>query len=291
MPTNVQRKTFCDDYSDHAVDLRGLARSPRWAQDLGLFNRYEITTTQIPETQNPPSGRRTGSTKIDRREPEAPALATESFPDPDDLRKPCLITAPRAGICPARRPAMFQIVAVPFEAFQSLPSAQHRWLLVCLARYVDKAGTAFPAMRQLAQDAGISLATVSRRLADLARLGVFQRERLPGGGRYRYVLAEPYRPRWPDKADNRVSAPQKRSSHGASPDQALPGKHVGKSFARSGTLVSEVRDDRDQWDARVRSWQNSGGRFWLPQWGPRPTEAGCFVPLSLLQGLSGRPAP
>ena len=38
----------------------------------------------------------------------------------------------------------------------------------------------------------------------LERLGVFQRERKPGK-RYRYVLAEAYRPRWPGRG---VSAPQ-----------------------------------------------------------------------------------
>ena len=75
---------------------------------------------------------------------------------------------------------MFQIVAVPFDAFQALPCAKSRWLLICFSRYVDKAGKAFPSLRQLARDAGISLASVSRYMTALERLGVFQRERSAG---------------------------------------------------------------------------------------------------------------
>ena len=100
---------------------------------------------------------------------------------------------------------MFQIIAVPFDAFQALPSPQHRWLLTCLARYANRAGTCWPTMRQLSQDARMSLSTVCRRLAEMADLDVFQRTR-KGVGRYVYTLAEAYRPRWP----GRVSGPETR---------------------------------------------------------------------------------
>jgi hypothetical protein len=93
---------------------------------------------------------------------------------------------------------LFQIVAVPFDAFAALPSSQDRWLLTCFSRYVDRAGKAWPTLRQLAADARMSLATVCRRMAELARLEVFQRER-QSGGRYHYTLAEAYRPRWPGR--------------------------------------------------------------------------------------------
>ena len=109
---------------------------------------------------------------------------------------------------------MFQIVAVPFDAFAGLPSPQDRWLLTCFSRYVDKAGKAFPTLRQLARDARFSLTTVQRRMAEMAGLGVFHRERQPGG-RYRYILAEAYRPRWPGKANRGVSAPQEGFSQRA----------------------------------------------------------------------------
>src|SRR3954447_2949929 len=93
---------------------------------------------------------------------------------------------------------VFQIIAIPFDAFQALPCAKSRWLLTCFSRYVDKAGKAFPSLRQLAPDARMSLASVSRYMTAMERLGVFQRDR-KAGGRYRYILAEAYRPRWPGR--------------------------------------------------------------------------------------------
>jgi DNA-binding transcriptional MocR family regulator len=114
---------------------------------------------------------------------------------------------------------VFQIVAVPFDAFQALPCAKSRWLLTCFSRYVDRAGKAFPSLRQLARDARMSLASVSRYMAALERLGVFQRQRQPGG-RYRYTLGEAYRPRWP----GRVPAEKRRVSE-AGTQEARPFKH------------------------------------------------------------------
>jgi DNA-binding IclR family transcriptional regulator len=72
---------------------------------------------------------------------------------------------------------VFQIIAIPFDAFQALLCAKSRWLLTCFSRYVDQAGKAFPSLRQLARDARMSLASVSRYMAAMERLGVFQRER------------------------------------------------------------------------------------------------------------------
>jgi len=54
-------------------------------------------------------------------------------------------------------------------------------------------------MRQLAIDAAMSLASVSRYLKAMHEEGVFQRERLPGGGRYRYTLVT-----FPRKSGHRV---------------------------------------------------------------------------------------
>jgi DNA-binding transcriptional MocR family regulator len=161
---------------------------------------------------------------------------------------------------------VFQIVAVPFDAFQALPQPAHRWLLTCFSRYVDRAGKAFPSLRQLARDARMSLASVSRYMTALERLGVFQRQRRPGG-RYVYTLTVAYRPRWP----GRVSAPQGGVSQTGT-QQAKPEKHLDKE------RFAELTDDRRQWEARLRSWRNSGGRFWNAFWGPRPDEAGCWAP-------------
>jgi hypothetical protein len=173
---------------------------------------------------------------------------------------------------------LFSIVAVPFEDYAALPSPAHRWLMTCLARYADRAGCCWPSMRQLAVDARMSVATVCRRLAELAQRGVFQRERLPGGGRYRYTLAEPYRLRWPE----RVSPVQNRVSRAGTPEQARPAKHGERErFANRGVSYGELPDERVKWEARLRSWRQS--RFWLPLWGPKPGEPGCFAPREVLQ--------
>ena len=197
---------------------------------------------------------------------------SRDFPNPPILASPFGVhrqSVPkasrfRAGCAAARRPPVFQIIAIPFDAYAALPSPQHRWLLTCLARYADRDGRCWPSMRQLAQDARMSLASVCRHLAAMADLGVFQRERRPGG-RYRYTLTEAYRPRWP----RRVPA-GKHGVSGAGTQEAKPAKH--ERFA--GILPEEP------WQQRINSWRNS--RFWLPQWGPKPGEIGCWAPTARL---------
>jgi hypothetical protein len=163
---------------------------------------------------------------------------------------------------------VFQIVAIPFDAYAGLPSSQHRWLLTCLARYADREGRCWPSMRQLAADARMSLASVCRYLAALADLGVFHRVR-KGVGRYVYTLAEAYVPRWPGsangRADRRVSAPQHGVSR-AGTQEANPAKQT-----RFAEILAE-----EPWRQRLNSWRTS--RFWLPQWGPKPSEPGCWAP-------------
>jgi DNA-binding transcriptional MocR family regulator len=169
---------------------------------------------------------------------------------------------------------VFQIVAVPFDSFQALPSAQHRWLLTCFSRYVDRAGKAFPSLRQLARDARMSLASVSRYMTTLADLGVFQRERKPGG-RYQYTLAEAYRPRWPGRPKPTVPAPQGGVSQAAR-QQAKPAKQIEKERFAGSPI---------EWEDRLRFWQKFHGLHWNPTWGPRPDEPGCFVPTALLRAM------
>jgi hypothetical protein len=159
---------------------------------------------------------------------------------------------------------VFQIVAVPFDAYAALPSPQHRWLLTCLARYADCDGRCWPSMRQLATDARMSLASVCRYLRSIADLGVFQRARR-SVGRYVYTLTETYRPRWPGRADRRVPALQ-RGVSGAETQEANPAKQI--RFAQDFPEAP--------WQQRIDSWRNS--RFWLPQWGPRPGDPGCWAP-------------
>jgi hypothetical protein len=122
-------------------------------------------------------------------------------------------------------------------------------------------------MRQLATDAKMSLATVCRYLASMAALGVFQRERKPGG-RYCYRLVEAYVPRWP----GRVPRVQLGVSKGGT-QQAKPAKHIFKRRFAEELPV-------DPWEQRLAHWRQSG--FWLGMWGPKPNEAGCFAPVELL---------
>ena len=123
----------------------------------------------------------------------------------------------------------------------------------------------------------MSLASVSRHLKAMAEEGVFQRERLPGGGRYRYTLAEPYRLRWPRERE-RVPQVQNRVSQAGTRDEARPEKHergapARARFAEIRNSAGDLPDQSDRWQARVRSWIKSGGKFWLPLWGPSPNEA------------------
>ena len=185
---------------------------------------------------------------------------------------------------------MFSIIALPFDAYAALPCARGRWLLTCLARYANRAGEAWPTMRALAKDAAMSLASVSRHLKAMAEEGVFQRERLPGGGRYRYTLAEPYRLRWPRERE-RVPQVQNRVPQAGTRDEARPEKHergalARTRFAKSGIVEGGLPDPADRWQARVRSWIKSGGKFWLAEWGPCPNERGCLAPPAVLQAGS-----
>jgi hypothetical protein len=165
---------------------------------------------------------------------------------------------------------MFATVGIPFAEYRSLPRSEYRWLLICLSRYADEAGVAFPTMRQLAIDSGFSLASVSRYLATMEDLGVFQRDRLRGGGRYRYVIAGSYRP----QRFGRVSALKTR---------------VSQCETREAKSFKQARKEGDSpdlpreapWEQRVRGYRE--GHFWLPQWGAKPGETGCLVPAALLQ--------
>jgi DNA-binding transcriptional MocR family regulator len=173
---------------------------------------------------------------------------------------------------------LFAIVAVPFDAYAALPRSEHRWLLTCFSRYVDRAGKAFPSLRQLARDARMSLASVSRYMTVMERLGCFTRERKPGG-RYLYQLAEAYRPRWPGRPKPAVPAPQP-SVPQTETQQAKPEKNLREKGRFAGSP-----DDSAQWRARLTAWRNSGGRFWPSFAGPRPDEPGCFAPPALVQAV------
>lgn len=162
---------------------------------------------------------------------------------------------------------MFAIVSYSFDAYADLDPGPYK-LLVAMARYSDNAGECYPLYRQLAADIRKSVATVSRWMAALEEAGCFTRRRMAGGGRYLYTLAERYRPRLPNVKKRFAE----RATEQVNPAKQFKNIAIGEGGAHT--------DDRDRWPARIRSWRKS--RFWLPGWGPKPGEAGCFAPATLL---------
>lgn len=179
---------------------------------------------------------------------------------------------------------MFQVVALPFDAYRSLPPQEFK-LLAALSRYADRSGGCFPTLRQLARDAVMSLATTWRAMNRLSERGCFTRTRR-GRGRFVYQLAEPFRLRWPE----RVSPSTKHGVSQVGTQEAKPSKHeegapARRRFAKDGrgTPASEVA--AVSWGPRLRAWERS--RFWLPFWGPKPNDPSCWAPAELLIATNG----
>ena len=110
----------------------------------------------------------------------------------------------------------------------------------------------------------------------MAAEGVIARQRRPGGV-YAYFIASRFLP-----AQRGVSHQRERGVP-CTRTEEQKGKKTGYAqarFAKSGISFGEIPDDRAKWEARLRSWRTS--RFWLPLWGPKPTEPGCFAPVEVL---------
>ena len=165
---------------------------------------------------------------------------------------------------------MFKITAVPFDDYDALDVAEGpRWLLVRLARYADRTGLCFPSMRTLAAAAKKSLATVCRWLKRLFDLGCFTRTR-KAGGRYVYVIAEPYRLRWrePRKRDKERVSPEQEAVSQRARQEADPPKHE-----------ESAREDL-KWRAALRRFFDEG--LWVARHGPPPCDPACLAPSHLL---------
>jgi DNA-binding transcriptional MocR family regulator len=171
---------------------------------------------------------------------------------------------------------MLAFVPVTLDLYRTVRRHLH-WTLQNLVAFADRAGRCFPSVRTLASATGTPRSTIARHLAQtLAQDGVIARQRRPGGA-YAYVIEARFLP-----AARRVSHQR---------DQGVPPpgreEQVGKKtegvqarFVRSAISFSELPDENAKWQARLRSWQQS--RFWLPLWGPKPSEPGCFAPASLM---------
>lgn len=176
---------------------------------------------------------------------------------------------------------MFATVAIPFEAYQSLPATEFK-LLAALSRYSDRAGRAYPSLRQLARDAVLTLSTTWRSMNALHERGCFTRMRR-GRGRFAYTLAEAFRPSWPKCVSARVEhgvsqAETQKAYPPKHTEGALPRDRFGKNRERSH---GEEVPPAENWGPRLRVWRKS--RFWQARWGAKPNEPGCRVPQGLLQ--------
>jgi DNA-binding transcriptional regulator YhcF (GntR family) len=167
-----------------------------------------------------------------------------------------------------------------------------------LVSFADHAGRCWPSVRAFAVQAGISKSAAGRDLAELAEAGLVTRQRRPGGV-YVYQIARRFLPKWAReqvsqhrdcKAERLRARRAERAATGV-PEHGIEEKPLKKNqeegarardrFAKSGIVQGELSDPADQWKARLRSWTTS--RFWLPAWGPRPNEPGCFAPIEVLR--------
>jgi DNA-binding transcriptional MocR family regulator len=173
---------------------------------------------------------------------------------------------------------MLAFVPVTLDLYRTVRRHLH-WTLQNLVAFADRTGRCFPSVRTLAAATGQPRSTVSRHLAQLAAEGVIARQRRPGGV-YSYVIEARFLP-----AARGVSHTRERGVPPAGTEEQA-GKKTGYArarFAKSGISFGEIPDERVKWEARLRSWRQS--RFWLPLWGPKPTEPGCFAPAEVLQGI------
>jgi DNA-binding transcriptional ArsR family regulator len=175
-----------------------------------------------------------------------------------------LVSASERGAAAPEEAAVLVYIPVRFDLYRTVRPAL-RWTLQNLVGFADRAGKCWPSVRKLADVVGISKSSVSRHLAALERAGILTRQRKPGGC-YSYRI------------DSRFLPAQREVSHKR--DRAVP---PARTEEKSLKKTSDFHDDSAQWRARLGAWQSSGGRFWNPFWGPKPSEPDCWAPKALLQ--------
>lgn len=183
---------------------------------------------------------------------------------------------------------MFTTISLPFDDYRDLDvAAGPRWLMICLARYSDRAGGCFPSLRALAADVKKSRATVSRWLKQLGDLGCFTRTR-EAGRVYRYTIAEAYRLRWRDPP--KPAAPAAPETVAPQAETVAPEMKQGVSQratqeAKPSKHVEESGGEVFKWRARLRQWRERG--MWVASYGPFPGQPGCRVPSDILAACGG----
>ncbi len=196
-----------------------------------------------------------------------------------------------------KREAVLDFILIPTKSYFDLPDDRCRSLLVCLLAHTDKAGVCFPNMRQMAEIVGCSPATVCRRLQLMEGLGVFQRERVRAGGRYRYTIAERYRraPKLLSAAAEAavslvkrcVSGWQPSVSEAATQKAESPKQSIKKQDApTSASMGAPIGSEAFKWRARLRQLREY--RLWSESYGPLPGEPGCKAPPELVTVFFGK---
>jgi DNA-binding transcriptional MocR family regulator len=194
---------------------------------------------------------------------------------------------------------MLAFVPVAFDIYRPL-KPRLRWAMQCLVSFADHTGRCFPSIRTFAVHAGISKSAAGRDLAELEAEGHLTRTRRPGGI-YVYQIARRFLPRWAveqvsqhrdRKREAQRARRAERTARGVpeggtkeKPDKKNQGWARTRARFGSGKGEGGLPDMTGQWRARLRSWRNSDGRFWLAEWGARPGEPGCFAPAALLADL------
>jgi DNA-binding transcriptional regulator YhcF (GntR family) len=194
---------------------------------------------------------------------------------------------------------MLAFVPVHFAVYRPL-KPRLRWAMQCLVGFANHAGRCFPSLRTFAMQAGISKSAAGRDLAELEAEGHLTRTRRPGGV-YVYRIAHRFLPQWAREQVSQARDRQRKVGHARRAEASLrgvpqpgteekpekknqrEGARARQRFAEHKVSFGELPDDRAKWQARLRSWRQS--RFWLPLWGPKPTEPGCFAPLEVLQAI------
>ena len=162
---------------------------------------------------------------------------------------------------------MLAFVPVTLDLYRTVRRHLH-WTLQNLVAFADAGGRCWPSVRTLATCTNQPRSTVSRHLAQLAEAGIVKRTRRPGGV-YSYVV------------DSRFLPARRGVSH--SRKEGVPPLRTEEQVGKKTGGDSGFQDDAAKWEARLRGWNKR--RMWLAWWGPRPGEAGCWVPQLPATGL------
>jgi hypothetical protein len=187
----------------------------------------------------------------------------------------------QAGCAATPEAIVLAFVPVTLDLYRTVKRHLH-WTLQNLVAFADRSGRCFPSVRTLAALTETSKSTVGRHLQQLAADGIIQRQRRPGGG-CAYTIDKRFLPAARGVSHRRETPvpPARTEENQAKKTGSAPARFAGS--VPSG-YADGLPDMTDQWRVRVAGWVRSNRKFWLPMWGPRPDEAGCFAPLTVLRG-------